>query len=146
MSKTHTYLYLKNNFSHLCMDENREDRFFYTQENSLFFTFNNGIDEDPLFSSCVAGSLYVDAQNNLIFDISPLECLIEPPHRKIKLDTQVTELTIEFFKINHKESTTSKSFLWDSSLKELPHSMKIYVTRLQNGKPQTTIYPFILCP
>lgn len=47
--------------------------YFQQKEGTLFFTFDNGIDPDPSFSSIIKGQLYINEKDEFILEMSPLE-------------------------------------------------------------------------
>jgi len=63
----------------------------YEEGGNLYFTFNNGIDPDPLFSSHVKGILGIQ-RDDFILEVTPL---IGPGKRRYTLRKNVHELSFE---------------------------------------------------
>jgi hypothetical protein len=135
-------------FSQIIYKNFSKEPIFYTEGNSLFFHFDNGIDTTSFLSSVVAAKIFIDSKNNLILKIMP----IDKDQEKIKFSREeilaknVSDLHFEFLKKitpetpgpkkNYKTSTT-----WDKEQKNIPAEIKIY---LKNGKKEDLIFPFFL--
>lgn len=50
-----------------------KQQYFKEEQGALYFTFDNGVDPDPLFSSILRGVLRLDEEDNFILEMSPLQ-------------------------------------------------------------------------
>lgn len=137
-----------------------EETFFFLKNNQLFFTYNNGVDIDPKFSSKVEGSLFLNEKNQFILQIKPFKKRWGNTDalREIILIRDVTCIEYEFYKQNLKEpleidpEEVKKLNMalgfnknWDQEFNQLPHSFKIEVTQKNKNNLVLITLPFVLC-
>lgn len=93
---------------------------FYTENRSLFFEYDRGIDPDPAFSAIISSSLFINKKKELILRIYSSD------NKSLKdevLAKNIKDLSFEFiYKKNGKIKTKSH---WSKKKKELPSIIKI---------------------
>lgn len=123
------------------VEEEEKDKpaLFYTEfkgGNELIFSFNNGIDEDPLFSGPIRAHLGV-SKKQLELHLLPLE-----EDRKVRKEILMENVKNVGFSFFHLESKEWKSE-WDKESGSLPVMMKVILAK-EDG--QTFEFVFFLPP
>lgn len=155
-------------FSQVVLDQdNKLYSCFYTpsEQGQLIFTFDNGIDKDPLFSSQILGKLYVDEVHRLCLTMWPLpgRWNSQPPmvRREILLD-HVDSLAFSFYypppphplEINpgpiiqgleHPEPQMGMQTKWLLAYRKLPAIIKLNI-RYQESDDDIPIHFSFLLP
>lgn len=106
-------------------EEKETPPLFYTEYkggNALTFAFDNGIDEDPLFSGTIRASLGL-SKKQLELHLLPLEEDLKT--RKEILMDNVKNIEFGFFHLENKEWERG----WDKESGALPAMMKIQLTK-----------------
>lgn len=133
-----------------------------TAGSSLQFTYDNGVDKSPIFSSDVLGRLFVNDHEELCLETKPLPAKwpVETSLRTDILLCKVKECHFEFYfpktskKIVDPDQVEVQKELifpygysqtWFSSYQRLPHSLKIFVTQEIDGVLGELIFPFVIC-
>lgn len=139
-------------FSHL-EEIDQTKTFFFTLQNSLIFSYDNGVSLDANLSGSVLGRLFLDPEGNLNLLTWPSrelwkEIKLPPFHREV-LMKNVQELQFSFFISTEEEKGWKNSFPKD--LKDLPGAIKITIKTKEDQEkifyfpvPQTL--PIILTP
>jgi hypothetical protein len=119
---------------------------------SLIFTFDNGIDDDQMFSADVLARIYVDEDRHLILATwpNPLRWSIEESQahsRQEILLEEVQSLNFTFYKPpfddqGKKQVDTKENWFKDWE-KDMPSMIRIQITYKFEGKEKTfdQIYP-----
>lgn len=134
--------------------KNNKKRYFFTEEEntpfsqgpSLTFTYDNGADFEPDFSTFVIGKIYLDLSNRLCLATWPLPNASKsfpPPMKKEVLMERVEKLDFEFFfplDGNQTASTplpeSERSSTWSHEFKTIPASIWIKITKLPSENSQ----------
>jgi hypothetical protein len=137
-----------------------EETFFYLINKQLAFTYNNGVDVDPRFSSRVEAEVFLNNNNDFVLKIRPLRSKWhqETIFREIVLIKDVLEVSYEFYYPNPNNSLEVEaeeikkegppygySIRWDKEYKLLPHSLKLDVIKKIQDKTISLTFPLILC-
>ncbi len=140
--------------------DKEEATHFYLKDNALYFTFNNGIDKDPKFSSKVEAKLFINDKSELILEIKPSRYRFNEydAFRQSILMLNVSSIAFEFFlpspkdhlEVNPTEVHTGNapygySQKWDKEFKLLPHSFTLQVIKDVKEEKILSLYPFLLC-
>jgi hypothetical protein len=104
--------------------------FFFTENNELFFTFDNGANIESWLTGNVMAKIFVDDQNNLCLETSPVKpegpslCVSE------KLFSDIEKISFKFF---HTKTNIVHS--WDKETRELPIIAWLKVYKKDHNKP-----------
>jgi hypothetical protein len=129
---------------------------FYTKQvqkesnPSLFITFDNGIDPDPLFSGLVRARIYIDSDNNFCLSLKPIDSDEESAWRKEILLSNIHNFEFRFLRATGAKNSKERVFpinasycwatSWDKSRKDVPSLIRLSV---QNETDQIQ-FAFIL--
>jgi hypothetical protein len=162
LERAKVYNTLKDCIGHIIFNEQdkEEEAQFYLQDNVLYFTFNNGIDKDPRFSSKVEAKLFINDIKELILEIKPSKHRFSQSTaiRQNLLMTNVSSIAFEFFlpspkdhlEVNPNEIRSGNapygySQKWNKEFKLLPHSFTLEVLKDVKEEKILSSYPFLLC-
>ena len=121
-SKNNLQLRLDTIFSKISNKTFSNSPIFYTENNKLFFVYDNEIDPNPKLSSDVFAILYLSKNQNLTLKIFPFE-KEKTICRKEILKKNVDSLSFEFF--TKKDGEVKKANSWSKKQLKLPVSIKI---------------------
>ena len=98
---------------------------FYTDDDGLFFAYNNGIDQDPLFSGRVLAHLHFE-EGRLAITIGST---VEEQERTEILCSGLKRFAIEFYQPPHyrEQIAPGWSCQWPVEYRELPALVKLHL-------------------
>lgn len=141
LERQHLATRLSQVFSAISPRDGSKSSTFYTDEEGLFFIFDNGIDPDPAFSGPVHGQLFIDAKKNLSLKIQPLESL---QFRKETLFRHTANLKWEFLankneKFSDKNAKPINSLyewrsMWPKEKPHFPSLIRLQITEIISEK------------
>lgn len=120
----------------------KEINAFYTEEEALYFAFNNGPDPEEVYTGIVLAKLFIE-DHNLYFEMWPADENTKTAHRKELLAKGATNLSFVFYKrpsiLNKTEETFETKTSWPIDLPDIPYLMRISIS-FQNEKQRSYSY------
>ena len=110
---------------------NTNESVFYTNGNSLIFTYDNGPDLNPSFSGSVLGQILVDEEDRLLLLTWSLEDPTHPKKEEIFMHS-TNSISFSFF----HPLLESRFDQWDKSIEFFPVSIKIVCRKSDNQLKQ----------